>query len=83
MTNDLYAYIMLRDGSCIFAALPDHACRGHRTLEHVPGKNENAMGRRAPSDRLHLVVACLDANINGYASAHRDFARAHIAKVET
>lgn len=42
----------------------------------------NAMGKRAPSDRWHLVVACWDANVNGYASAHRDFAREHLARVE-
>lgn len=78
----MYAAVMARDGTCIFAGLPDHRCAGRSTLEHVPGKNENAFGRRAPSDRRHLVVCCFDGNINGYASAHRDFARAHIARVE-
>jgi hypothetical protein len=82
VTDDLYQYIVARDKDCIFSSLPDHVCRGRITLEHVPGRNENAFGRRAKSDRLHLVVACLDANVNGYASAHRDFAREHIAKVE-
>ena len=77
-----YEYIMARDGDCIFRGLPDHVCRGRKTIEHGPRRNENAYGVRAKSTRDRMVVACWDANVNGYASAHRDFSRDHLAKVE-
>jgi len=79
---------MERDKDCIFAVLPDHRCQGfgRDTVEHVPDENRKGIGMRreiaAPDDKFHLVRACLDANVNGYASAHRDFARAHIARKE-
>ncbi len=82
----LWDYIMARDKECIFRAFPDHRCQGRQTVEHVPDENRKGIGMRreiaAPNDKLHLVRACLDANVNGYASAHRDFARQHIARVE-
>lgn len=83
VSPDDYAYVMLRDGSCVARQIdPDHHCQGHATLDHVPGKNQNAMGRRSPSDRKHLVRLCLSANIDGWASAHRDAEREYLARVE-
>jgi hypothetical protein len=40
------------------------------------------MGKRAPSDGLHLVVLCHDANaVSMWGSAHRDLLRAYLAGV--
>jgi hypothetical protein len=78
-----YDYVMLRDGRCVAAQIDvDHRCEGKETLDHVPGKNENALGQRAPSDRRHLLRLCWGANVNGWASANRDRERAWIASME-
>jgi hypothetical protein len=58
------------------------------TVDHVPfpvhvtqrSKDDPARGtRRAPSRRENLLTLCHDANVNGWASAHRELERAHLA----
>jgi hypothetical protein len=58
------------------------------TVDHVPrpvhqsqrSADDPARGtRRAPSRREHLLTLCHDANVNGWASAHRDVERAYLA----
>lgn len=58
------------------------------TVDHVPfpvhlvqrAKDDPARGtRRAPSRRENLLTLCHDANVNGWASAHRELERAHLA----
>lgn len=76
-------YVFARDQRCVAAQIdPTHRCEGRDTLDHVPGKNENAMGKRAPSDRWHMLRLCWGGNVNGWASAHRDDERAWIAEKE-
>ena len=65
--------------------------RRYLTLDHVHGKpfigvlqitKEGGYGDRAPSDKYHIVVACGDANNNGWCSAHRREERSYLAEVE-
>jgi hypothetical protein len=50
------------------------------TLDHV--KDQPRMGKRAPSDRKHLVTLCWHHHLNGWATAHRPELRAYIALAE-
>ena len=89
VTPEEYAYVMRRDGSCVARQIdPDHRCEGRDTVDHVPEKNMNALGKRAlcsihrASDRHVLVRLCWGANVNGWASAHRDEERDWIRRKE-
>jgi hypothetical protein len=46
------------------------------TLDHV--KDQPRMGRRAPSDRQHLVSLCWHHHLDGWATAHRPELRAYL-----
>lgn len=50
---------------------PGHHCEGRLSIEHVPGFNENAMGKRG----RYLTAACLEAQ-QGWCLTHRDEERA-------
>ena len=77
------AYVMARDGQCVAAQIdPEHRCEGPDGFDHVPERDQNGLGSRAPSDRFHGVRLCWGANVNGWASAHRDEERAWIAAIE-
>jgi hypothetical protein len=90
---DERAYVLARDVICIAARVDlSHECRDrfgmpHRsddaarlTLDHV---HEHAqMGKRAASDRRHMVAACGWANNEGWCSAHRAEERAWLLEVE-
>lgn len=61
---------------------------GALTVDHVPrpvhelqrSADDPARGtRRAPSRREHLLTLCHHANVNGWASAHRDLERDYLA----
>jgi hypothetical protein len=72
-----------RDGGCI-AALYDraHRCEGRLTLGHVPELGKNALGKKPPFDRYHLVGECLGANSGGtrpWSEMNRDIERRHLA----
>ena len=73
-----------RDHGCIAAQYdPDHRCEGRLTLGHVPELGQNALGKKPPFDRYHLVVECLGANSGGtrpWSEMNRDTERAHLAK---
>ena len=93
VSPETYEYVMRRDGMCLAARLDlGHLCRDtygypHRsddrkklTLDHV---HDSAMaGKRAPSDRRHLVSLCGWANNQGWASAHRAEERAYLLEKE-
>lgn len=92
VTPELHAYIMERDQMCFAARVDfDHVCRDtygdiHRsndkrklTLDHV--HDAATIGKRAPSDRYHLLVLCGWANTQGWASAHRNDEREYLAMV--
>lgn len=76
--------VFQRDAGCIAARHdPDHRCEGRLTLGHVPALGQNALGKKPPFTRYHLVVECLAANSGGtrpWSETHRDIERAHLAK---
>jgi hypothetical protein len=87
------AYVFARDITCIVSKTDlSHQCRDrfgtpHRsddakrlTLDHV--HDHAQMGKRAPSDRHHMVLACGWANNEGWCSSHRREERAYLAEVE-
>lgn len=93
VSPELREYVLDRDKGCLAAKTDDtHVCkdqwgnkhsgwdRSRLTLDHV--HDHAKMGRRAPSDPQHLVALCWDANVNGWASAHRSEERAYLALVE-
>lgn len=60
------------------------------TVDHVPravhlvqrGKADPGRGHgRAPSRREQLLTLCHAANVDGWASAHRDLEREHLARL--
>ena len=69
-------------GVCVLAQLvPEHVCAGRLTLEHV--KDSARMGKRAPSDRYHAVLACLSGNaFTVETSKYRPLIREYLAKHE-
>jgi 5-methylcytosine-specific restriction endonuclease McrA len=92
VTAELRREVLERDGGCVaprLGALSE--CRdrwGHivrpdetsaLTLDHVkdaPG------GRRAPSDRAHLVALCWGHHLGGWATSHRPDLRAYLRAVD-
>jgi len=77
--------IYRRDNGCIAQRYdPSHHCEGRLTLAHVPELGQNALDKKPPFDRFHLVVECLGANSGGtrpWSEMHRDVERAHLAKM--
>lgn len=51
------------------------------TLDHVQDHG-GRMGKRAPSDRAHLVTLCWHHHLDGWATSHRPQLRAYIAQRE-
>lgn len=94
VTEDLRRYVLDRDGEC-FASKIDlsHQCRdrfgrphrpddkGRLTLDHV--HDAATAGKRAPSDKFHLVAVCGWANNEGWCSAHRADERQYLREVES
>src|SRR5262245_56717306 len=87
-------YVLRRDGRCLASRITEgHVCRDRYGNVHAPTdqlrltvdhvKEEARLGRRAPSDPAHLVALCWDANVNGWASAHRIEERAYLRVVES
>ena len=59
-----------------------HRCFGRMTLAHVPELGKNALNKKPPSDKYHLVVECFGANSGGlqpWSEMHRDLERAWLA----
>lgn len=93
VTPELHAYILDRDRICIAARYdPEHRCmtrfrhphapddRRYLTLDHV--HHAATTGKRAASDKYHLVAACGWANNEGWCSANRDKERQYLAEKE-
>lgn len=76
--------VFARDQGCIAFKLDGlHRCSGQPTLAHVPELGKNALGKKPPDDKYHLVVECLGANSGGtqpWSEMHRDLERAWLAK---
>jgi hypothetical protein len=56
-------------------------CDGPLTLDHVQD-GYGRMGKRAPSDRQHLVTLCRHHHLDGFATSHRPELREYLATVE-
>jgi len=95
VTPDLHEEVIARDqrlaGGCVAAFLDGtHGCRDRwgfpwppesvpLTLDHVQD-GYGRMGKRAPSDREHLVSLCWHAHLNGWATSNRDALRWYIER---
>ena len=82
------AYIYARDeGRCLAPLLarqngqPVDPCQGRVTIEHVHS-GYGMTGKRAPSDKYHMLLLCLHHNVDGWASMHKDWERAYLLRVE-
>lgn len=95
VTPELHAAVLVRDRGCILAKIePDHLCRdtwgtphastdlAKLTLEHVHD-GYGQMGKRAPSDRRHLLALCAAANVGAPSKSQRAAFRAYLAAVES
>ena len=93
VTPGLYYEVIARDlrvaGGCVAAFLDlSHGCRDQwgtpfppenvpLTLDHVQDGG-GRMGKRARSDREHLVSLCYHAHLNGWATSHRPLLRLYL-----
>lgn len=94
VTPAMHAAILARDKECVQHKLdPTHICRDRNGYPHSPDKlalltldhvhDMATMGKRAPSDRAHLVALCFGSHItSGWATSHRPDLRRYIRQVE-
>ena len=82
------AYVYAREGgSCLAPKLarqqgePIDACSHRLTMEHVHD-GYGMTGKRAPSDRRHMVLLCYHHNVDGWAAMHKDWERDYLIRVE-
>jgi hypothetical protein len=86
-------YVLNRDGGCVMARFDlTHECRTRFGLAHEPStldlltvehvKDALRMGRRAPSDRRHMVALCGLANDRVPSKEARAILRLYLAEVE-
>lgn len=69
----------MRDNGCVAVRLGESPadCAGPLTLDHV--KDQLRMGKRAPSDKAHLVTLCRRHHLDtGWATSHRPELRAYL-----
>ena len=80
----LPGYIRARDRECVPKLLgAPTPCQGPLTLEHVRDRDKPATGKRAPSDKWHVVLACLGHNTGWcLTSAAKDAEMDYINRVE-
>lgn len=87
VTPDLRLYVLERDRWCVAMTVDPTlaggaaSCRGRLTLDHVQD-GYGRMGKRAPSDRAHLVTLCEHHHLDGWATSHRPELREYLASVE-
>ena len=98
VTPELHDEVVARDlrfaGGCVAKFLDDrHKCTdrwgqscsanylGALTLDHVQD-GYGRMGKRAPSDRAHLVTLCYHAHLLGWATRNRPLLREYLERVE-
>lgn len=85
-------HVIDRDGECVlFKMDADHRCarigiphnpnkKTWLTVDHV--KDGPMMGKRAPSDRKHMVAMCLDGNVSVPSKEVRAWQRDYLRKIE-
>lgn len=73
-----------RDMGCIVPDIDPHEqtpCKGMPTLDHVPERGMNALGRKAPDDEAHLVTICAYHHTGRqWPEQHRELERKYLAK---
>jgi hypothetical protein len=80
----LPGYLRARDRGCVPARLgaPD-PCQGRLTIEHVRDRDKASVGKRAPSDKWHTLMACLGHNTGWcLTSAAKELEREYLLRVE-
>lgn len=81
MIKGLWDQIWERDKICIGVAHdPSHQCSGKRTVDHFWHRPGGVKGKRAPSNKLHLVAMCHDLNVRVPSGNLRMFEREYIAR---
>ena len=81
----LPGYLRARDRGCVPARLgaPD-PCSGPLTIEHVRDWDKPSVGKRAPSDKWHTLMACLGHNTGWcLTSEAKQLERDYLARIET
>jgi hypothetical protein len=91
VSPDLHREVLALDGGCVAAILDsNHECRdamgvphawnelGRLTVDHVQ-EGYGRMGKRAPSDRAHLVAMCHAGNLY-WAPVHRQAEREYLGR---
>lgn len=80
----LPGYIRARDRECVPKLLgAPTPCQGPMTLEHVRDRDKPATGKRAPSDKWHVVLACNFHNGTWcLTSAAKDAEADYLSRVE-
>lgn len=98
VTPELHDEVTARDlrfaGGCVAAFLaPEHRCADawsnphtpdfarRLTLDHVQS-GYGRTGKRAASDRAHLVTLCYRAHLGGWATSHRPLLREYLERVQ-
>lgn len=82
VTHDVALAVLRRDAGCVAVTLGEDpsTCGGRLTLDHV--RDHAAMGgRRAPSDKRHLVSVCWHHHLDGWATSHKPELREYLASV--
>ena len=73
-----------RDWGCIVPTVdPGETtpCKGMPTLDHVPERGGNALGKKAPDDEAHLVTVCTYHHTGRlWPERHRELERVYLAK---
>lgn len=82
--DTLRQVVWTRDWGCIVPlADPGETtpCKGMPTLDHVPARGGNALGKKAPDDEAHLVTVCTYHHTGRlWPERHRELERAYLAK---
>ena len=80
----LFGYLLARDRGCVPARLgATDPCSGRMTIEHVRDADKPAMGKRAPSDKWHTLIACERHNLGWcLTSAAKQAERDYLSRVE-
>ncbi len=81
----LMQHVGKRDGYQCIVPYVDPAeptpCKGMPTLDHVPERGRNALGKKAPDDEAHLVTVCAYHHTGRlWPETHRELERAYLAR---
>jgi hypothetical protein len=82
---ELRIKVFERDQMCVAPLLNPSTsgpCSGRLTLDHVPSRGKNALGKRAPSDERHLVTLCWGHHIEtNWGTSHRGVERWYLERL--